>query len=338
MVVRITFFSRRDYRPLNTLSIDVNELELFNYGGQGQIYTWLYQGKKYVVKVILNDDSVLRRLRDMKQAIEETAKEIKQKVPDNILERAFPVAQGGGDPEDFGFDKNDKAFVIVYNWVEGVTINKYLEKEPPLSQRRKEAAKQILEILALLERAGIINNDLYPDNFIANTSSGRIYMIDLEGAGLLDLKKRVWIWEPKVLKKDYPGYCDPPEYVSKADEQWIFSYRWIGAILLFEILFGNPFQFLSIIDYPTLLDMYQKVDKENIAWPPYGSEKINNLNPRLNPNIFRDLIRKKSQIRSEKCSPLEKLAFLSFIYGFKEIARRPSFEFMKLLLNEVLEI
>jgi serine/threonine protein kinase len=287
----------------------------------------------------LNDDSVLRRLRDIRQAVEETVKKMGQSVPDNILERAFPVAQGVGDPEEFGFDKNDKALLVVYNWIEGVTIDEYLKKEPPLSHRRKVTAKQILEMLTCLERAGIINNDLYPDNFIANPSSGRIYIIDMEGAGLLDLEKRAWVWEPVVLEKEYAGYCEPPEYSSKADEQRVFSYRWIGTILLFEILFGNPFQFLRRIDLPALLDLYQKANKENVAWPPYGSEKIQSiyLNPNLNPNAFRDLIRKKYQIKSEKYSPLEKLAFLSFIYGFEEPARRPSFSFMQLLLNEVLE-
>jgi serine/threonine protein kinase len=333
MVVRIQFYSP----PSDPLEIPVEELELLGFGGQGQIYTWKYQGKDYVVKVILNDDSVFRRLREIRQAVEEATRKMGQKVPESILERAFPVAQGVGvDPKEFGFDKNDKAFLAVYNWIEGVTLDKYLEEEPPLSPKRKAVARQTLEILSCLEKAGIINNDLYPDNFIVNPL-GRVYIIDMEGAGLLNLEKRTWEWEPVVLKKSYAGYCEPPEYSSKADEQKMFSYRWIGTILLFDILFGNPYRFLRIIDLSSLLDLYQKADKENIAWPPYGSEKVqtNYLNPILDPNTFRNSIREKCHIKNGRCSPLEKLAFFSFIYGFEKPAQRPSFSFMQILLNEV---
>jgi serine/threonine protein kinase len=314
---------------------DELQLEFIDFGGQGQIYKWRYRGKTYVMKVILDDDSVLLRLREIREVV----KKMELKIPDNVRERGFPVAQGTADPLEFeGFSESDQLFIVVYNWIEGVKLHEYLENEPPLSDKRKFVTRQILEILCFFEKAGIVHNDLYPKNFIVKPS-GSLYIIDMEGAGLFNPAKQTWIWKPAVLEGGIATYPNPPESLFKPGEQSIFADRWTGTILIFESLLGkSPFQFLRRIDLPALLELYEKADKENIAWPPYGSEKIESiyLNPELSVQAFRNEIRRGQSIRIGRCSPLEKLAYLAFVYGFERPAQRPNFAIIReLLLKEI---
>jgi serine/threonine protein kinase len=323
--------------------VDPGELELISFGGQGQIYKWEHQGKHYVIKAVLNDESVFRRLNQMREAVERLAKGLGQRIPEGILKRAFPVGRGWVDnPEELGFDKSDQMTVIVYNWIDGEPLDSYLYSqlcsEPPLSSVRVKLAKQVLELLAFLEKAGIANYDMFPDNFVVDPL-GQVYIIDMEGAGLFDPNTRTWVWTPVALGKNFPGYCKPPEFDAVDEDLKVFSYRWIGASLVFHILFGvSPFAFMRRIDLKALLELYDYVDKGAIAWPPYGAEKTQYVNPRLDPAKFRTLIRSSCGVGSRGVCPLEMLAFLTFISGFDKPAHRPSFEFARLILSEVLAL
>jgi len=331
------------------------DLEFFDFGGQGQIYKWEYRGELYVVKVVPKDESVFRRLNQIKESVEGYAKRTSIAVPEGIARRGFPVGRGFvGNPKKLGFEAKDQLMVIVYRWVDGEPLDQYLRalKEPPLSSTRVKIAKQLLEILTVLEKAGVVNHDIFPDNFIVGPR-GEIYVIDMEGAGLIDSSTGRWIWQPVALGKSIPGFCIPPEfyqfylhsetrlypegtYLSSGNwDESIFSQRWIGAQLLFYIILGiSPFAFMQRIDFEALYDLYMSSDKSKIAWPPIGSEK-SRFTSKDKIEEFRSIIRSKCSSYGNVC-PLEKLAFLTFIHGFERPSCRPSFEMMKLILKDIL--
>jgi len=326
-----------------TIAINDNDVKFITYGGQARIYSWKYLGKMYSLKVLLNDEIVFRRLSALKESVDDK----KPKIPGSVKERGFPVGQGSANPKEFeelGWEKNDKVSILVFNWIEGKDLREYLENEPPLSERRKSVTLQVLEILTFFERAGIVHSDLYPDNFIVK-ASGEVCIIDMEGAGLFDPERGTWVLLPGVSGKEaIDGYCDPPEgFPESFEDPKFFGDRWVGAILVLESLLAkSPFRFFGgRLDMPALSDLYEKADKKNIAWPPYGSERIESkyLSPTLEASAFRNEIRKMCPPRSGKCSALERLAFLTFVYGFETPALRPSFTIVKeLLLNEELQL
>jgi len=323
--------------------VDPANLEFFDFGGQGQIYRWVYREELYVVKVVPRDESVFRRLNQIREAVESYAKRAGIQVPEGIARRGFPAGRGFVEnPEELGFDSGDQLMAIVYRWIDGEPLDRYLEtvlaREPPLSPARISLAKQLLDLLIVLEKAGVANYDMFPDNFIVD-EYGKVYVIDMEGAGLFDPVTRRWIWLPIALGKNFPGYCRPPEFLlSSNDDDKVFSYRWIGTQLLFHILVGvTPFAFMQRLDLQALQDLYSVIDRNVVAWPPYGAEYAKYLNPRLSPTRFRQWLRNVCRAGgTEGVCPLEKLAFLALAYGFDKPFHRPSFEFAKLLLSGVL--
>ena len=369
MPLKIKFYATNE-----RIDVAIDEIELVDFGGQGQIYKWVYRGNHYLLKIVPRDDNVFIRLKAIKEAIEDYARKSRIQLPIGITKRAFPVGGGYVDkPEELGFDPKERLMIIVYNWIDGERLDNYLRdirKEPPLSPLRVKLAKRFLDILIILEKAGVVNYDTFPDNFIVGNDE-ELYIIDMEGAGVIDTSTNKWTWLPVALGKDFPGYCAPPELqelqklkqeIQKLKElikqarhseeksryekisgyieakEGMYIPRWLGVQILFEILTGYvPFAFMRRIDVEALYKLYRFSDKRRIAWPPYGSEKLdsNLLNNNLNVQQFRDFIR--SNCGSYKdVRPLEKLAFLTFIYGFENPSCRPNFEFVKVILGEVL--
>jgi serine/threonine protein kinase len=311
----------------NGEKINISQLEPLD---RGCLYKYTRGGARYLLKVFPHDPNIVRRVNDIRSALMKL--QSTRPVPVNISYRGIPVKSGWCRAKDFGFIYPSSSIVpvLVYNYVDGVTLYDYLKpgRFPPLDETRKKLARQLLVMLTYLQDAGIVHGDLYPDNFIV--SGGNLYMIDLESAGVLQESRRDWLWEPLVIGKEYM-FCAPPE-IEKTGTPSIFSDRWVGTYLVFWTLCGfHPIPFLSKIDKEALDSLYSAVDRNEITWPPRLQTRI----PFENKDY--PLIRfKKFMDKYFGRTSFPRILFYTYIIGYKEYSKRPSFREVEESLRGVL--
>ena len=154
---------------------------------------------------------------------------------DRFLLEAQSVAQFGKAKDivnvyDF-FEENGTAYIVM-EYVEGVLLKDYLEKQGAM---RPEAAMAviglIIEAVKKIHSKGIIHRDISPDNiFIANEKSIKIFDF---GAAQLNNSKEGLAGE-KVIKV---GYSAPEQY-RDASKQGFFSDIYSVGAILFQMLTG----------------------------------------------------------------------------------------------------
>ncbi len=71
---------------------------------------------------------------------------------------------------------------IVMEWVDGVTLDQWLDKEPSLTLR-KTVAMELLEAVKYMHNQGIVHRDLKPENIMVTRSGNNVKIIDF---GLAD--------------------------------------------------------------------------------------------------------------------------------------------------------
>lgn len=71
---------------------------------------------------------------------------------------------------------------IVMEYIDGVTLNKWLQKEPSKNERRR-VARQILSAVAFLHSSGVVHRDLKPENILVTRNGTNAKIIDF---GLAD--------------------------------------------------------------------------------------------------------------------------------------------------------
>ncbi|MHA2297992.1 MAG: lipopolysaccharide kinase InaA family protein [Candidatus Hodarchaeales archaeon] len=301
----------------------------FSSGSQSIIYKWLYNDECYIVKVFTAGSAtneIFRRIKIIRQRIRKI-KDIP--VPFPIIERTLPLAQGYIYAEELEEDfEGVVSFFpfLVFNYIEGVTLQDYLRNEDDhCSMRRCRVLEGFIDLLCVIEKAGLVHCDLYPENFLVDNES-KMYLIDLESAGIQfiedGISKKSWLFRPLVRgRRGY--FCYPPEMIK---DELLFFDRWQYMYLVFRILFKNwhPLHFLKRIDFPALEALYKATKHKDNQWPPEFKKK-KRIEPFLNsePNAeqFRIMI---NQFLGDKYPDFAHLLIQTYITGLKEGKKRPT--------------
>ena len=81
---------------------------------------------------------------------------------------------------------------IVMEWVDGVTLDKWLDQHQSLDQRRRVLG-QLLDAMAYVHSCGIVHRDLKPSNIMVTTNGNNVKVIDF---GLADTDAHAVLKQP----------------------------------------------------------------------------------------------------------------------------------------------
>lgn len=308
----------------------------FISGGQGRVYRGKINGKDTLLKVMpdftLGAAQTFRRLKGMRGSfmrLKDTLK-LADNDPafDRVTYRGLPIGQGTARPDEFQYPQAKTLYIFAFHFIDGPLLEKYLKDEEPLSERRKKVAKQIIDIMIFLRQGGIVHNDLYPDNFIVDRQ-GKVFIMDLEGAGIRDNTRRNWEWKPTVGGKPQIWPVAPEVESGTPTFQ---SDIWIGAYLLFWTLTGfKPLDFMSRIDKKAMDDLYDSVNHKRPCWPPILQKELRFVNSAFPPEKMKEFMDYYFQ-----GTHFGATLFATYVPGYKKPHTRPSFRFFKYNLNNIL--
>ncbi|MCX7758739.1 MAG: protein kinase [bacterium] len=306
-----------------TLKIEIEELKDPIFGGQGRIYFY----RDYILKVLpLDDDteSIPRRFKTLKKVCSNITDEIKK----FIIYRGIPLSISVDFKNYFNFKTTDKAILLLFNFLDGKDLFNFLKDELPLSQKRINIYKKLINILIAVNLVGIIHGDLYPDNFLVDKNED-VYILDLEGAGIL-IDRKEWEWKPLVIGKE-SLFPLPPEVKFK-NEFTIYSDVWTGVYLLFFILTGiKPLDFMLRNDHKYLQSIIPSINKSKNSWPP--ELPVNSIREQRKYADFHSFY--SSLFKKKK---LSEILINTYVKGYLDYTCRPKFEEIKEAIDYELNI
>ena len=199
---------------------------------------------------------------------------------------------------DFGEHKG--RFYIVMYYVNGVTLDEYIQERGPLPV--EEALKITVEILKALDyahRKGIVHRDIKPGNIMLSTD-GRVYLLDF---GIADL-----VMQAQKRRRSIPGtpeYMAPEQFRDKVDHR---SDIYSVGVLLYEMLTGKTPFALSDEEKDRVKKAVRddKEEKDQTIWvlqrkifsevPPPPSSK----NPEVPPQVDEIVMKAIHKMPSER--------------------------------------
>jgi len=99
-----------------------------------------------------------------------------------------------GVPIIYDIEEDEEFFYIVEEYIEGVSLDKYLQEYPKLSNfKRISLLKQICDIVDCLHTQSpypIIHMDIKPQNILINYSTGKVYLVDFGSGNILNYQKQ----------------------------------------------------------------------------------------------------------------------------------------------------
>ena len=134
------------------------------------------------------------------------------------------------------FEENNTAYIVM-EYIDGVLLKDYLEKQGALSPDiAMTIIEPVVEALKKIHASGIIHRDISPDNiFIAGEDSVKVFDF---GAAILNDESGVKEGE-KVIKV---GYSAPEQYRDSAGQGYFTGIYSIGAILYQMITGQKPIE------------------------------------------------------------------------------------------------
>lgn len=134
------------------------------------------------------------------------------------------------------FEENNTAYIVM-EYIDGVLLKDYLEKQGALSPDiAMTIIEPVVEALKKIHASGIIHRDISPDNiFIAGEDSVKVFDF---GAAILNDESGVKEGE-KVIKV---GYSAPEQYRDSAGQGYFTDIYLIGAILYQMITGQKPIE------------------------------------------------------------------------------------------------
>lgn len=110
------------------------------------------------------------------------------------------------------FFENQTAYLVM-EYVEGISLSKYLEKNGPLSEKvTLEIMSPLLHALAQVHREGIIHRDISPDNIMVG-EGGKVTLIDFGSARMSTGNETKSL---TILLKH--GYAPPEQYQTRGKQ------------------------------------------------------------------------------------------------------------------------
>jgi serine/threonine protein kinase len=249
----------------------------------------------------------------------------------------MPIGQGVASGSVFGLNLAEQVTIQVFRFIKGNLMRDHINGEMPLSSKRIQIAKQLLEMLCSFQKVGLVENDLYPENFIID-SNGRVLVMDLEGAGIKAKHGSDWELKPRFFSKDY-WFPLPPEVqiqngmpIGTPEEG---TDIWIGAALIFWTLTGyHPFSFLKRADSICLT--YLRENGNAIScWPPTLIRPRSFKDIFENPRFSMEDMRKLIDLQF-KDTNIGRLLYETYITNYNNPKLRPKFSQFREGLRSIL--
>jgi tRNA A-37 threonylcarbamoyl transferase component Bud32 len=286
----LVFYNGRVYHA------DTSGWELIDSGGEADIYEARIAGRKFVVKVFTEKQTLLakplERIAEILRRVVRLRRKCGTVLPRSLEGRGVPVAVGA---------LQDRA-VMVFRYVEGFRTlaeiaNSFDQLRNYLSENseaeRIAMARDVLRALSCLEAADIVHVDITTANAAYGSIDGRrwVYLFDLETAAIMDDPEYPLVVIPArdahffpveslaelgiELHPPDPGELPIPLLPSKSPRQllsWaLWTPTWYGLQLVAYVYIGaSPFQGLPSI---TAYYWRQVVEAEREkgfpgGWPP----------------------------------------------------------------------
>jgi serine/threonine protein kinase len=195
-------------------------------------------GNEYALKVYTRANIVEG---DKTWPMLKTEAEIKIDDPHFISSVAWGTITEPGPAERYG---------VLFPYVEGMTLTKYLEENPDLNQKeRLVIAREIVEGMhAMHEEGEYLHNDLKPDNIMISSTRSRSRLASRNQVTIIDLQlscprgkaKEIYSADKRHGVGTF-GYQSPEVLRGGAVNATIASDYWALATVIFEILVGKDF-------------------------------------------------------------------------------------------------
>ena len=205
--------------PINADFSDVwSEPELLSAEGHNAIYVATRFGRKYVLKAL--------------------AEPYRESTPHiELLRKEFTIGVGVDHPNivrllDFGH-MDSIGWYIQMEFIDGITLDQFLETNPPAAIRRR-IIEQLLDALSCLHERQIIHRDIKPSNILITRNGNTVKLIDF---GVSDTDDYVTFKQPAGSM----AYIAPEQLAGKTIDNRADIYA-VGKII--NLLFPHRYKYI----------------------------------------------------------------------------------------------
>ena len=206
--------------PVNADFSDVwSEPELLSAEGYNALYVATRFGRKYVLKAL--------------------AEPYRESTPHiELLRKEFTIGVGVDHPNivrllDFGH-MDSIGWYIQMEYIDGITLDQFLETNPPAATRRR-IIEQLLDALSCLHERQIIHRDIKPSNILITRNGSAVKLIDF---GVSDTDDYVTFKQPAGSM----AYIAPEQLAGKTIDNRADIYA-VGKII--GILFPHRYRYIA---------------------------------------------------------------------------------------------
>ena len=195
-----------------------SEPELLSSKGHNAIYVATRFGRKYVLKAL--------------------AEPYRESTPHiELLRKEFTIGVGVDHPNivrllDFGH-MDSIGWYIQMEYIDGITLDQFLETNPPMAIRRR-VIEQLLGALSCLHERQIIHRDIKPSNILITRNGNTVKLIDF---GVSDVDDYVTFKQPAGSM----AYIAPEQLVGKPIDNRADIYA-VGKII--ALLFPHRYKYI----------------------------------------------------------------------------------------------
>lgn len=196
-----------------------SEPELLSSKGHNAIYVATRFGRKYVLKAL--------------------AEPYRESTPHiELLRKEFTIGVGVDHPNivrllDFGH-MDSIGWYIQMEYIDGITLDQFLETNPPMAIRRR-VIEQLLGTLACLHERQIIHRDIKPSNILITRNGSTVKLIDF---GVSDADDYVTFKQPAGSM----AYIAPEQLEGKTIDNRADIYA-VGKII--ALLFSHRYKYIA---------------------------------------------------------------------------------------------
>lgn len=205
--------------PINADFSDVwSEPELLSAEGHNALYVATRFGRKYVLKAL--------------------AEPYRESTPHiELLRKEFTIGVGVDHPNivrllDFGH-MDSIGWYIRMEFIDGITLDQFLETNPPAAIRRR-ILEQLLDALSCLHERQIIHRDIKPSNILITRNGSTVKLIDF---GVSDTDDYVTFKQPAGSM----AYIAPEQLAGKTIDNRADIYA-VGKII--NLLFPHRYKYI----------------------------------------------------------------------------------------------
>ena len=206
--------------PINADFSDVwSEPELLSAKGHNALYVATRFGRKYVLKAL--------------------AEPYRESTPHiELLRKEFTIGVGVDHPNivrllDFGH-MDSIGWYIQMEFIDGITLDQFLETNPPMAIRRR-VIEQLLDALSCLHERQIIHRDIKPSNILITRNGSAVKLIDF---GVSDTDDYVTFKQPAGSMV----YIAPEQLAGKTIDNRADIYA-VGKII--SLLFPHRYKYIA---------------------------------------------------------------------------------------------